>query len=135
MKTASKRAAGESVMFGLIKIAGLSAVLSAGLVSAYTPAPTDGGKLYHDRIAQSPDEAGPALRPVAFTLAAAETTGAVGTAPHRCAVQAWPNIAPDCLSAAAGTPARASVRTITIEQREGASTSTLVRLPVDGPRR
>jgi hypothetical protein len=135
MQTASKRAAGESVMFGLIKIAGLSAVLSAGLVTAYTPAPTDGGKLYHDRIAQSLDDAGLALRPIALTLAAAETTGSVEKASQRCGAQAWPNIAPDCLSAAAGTPPRASVRTITIEKRGTPNTSMLVRLPVDGPRR
>ena len=122
-------------MFGLIKIAGLSAVLSAGLVTAYTPAPADGGKLYQDRIAQSFDDVGPAVRPVAFTLASAETTGSIDKASQRCAAQAWPNIAPGCLSAAAGTPARASVRTITIEKRETPNTSTLVRLPVDGPRR
>jgi hypothetical protein len=135
MQTASKRAAGESVMFGLIKIAGLSAVLSAGLVTAYTPAPTDAGKLYNERVPQTLEDAGPAVHTVAFTLAAAETTGSIGEAPQRCAAQAWPNIAPECLSAALGTPARANVRTITIEKREGANVSTLVRLPIDGPRR
>ena len=58
-----------------------------------------------------------------------------GLAAQHCTAQAWPNIAPECLSAASGTPARASVRTITIEKRETPNTSTLVRLPVDGPRR
>lgn len=121
-------------MFGIIKIAGLSAVLSASLVTAYAPDPMAPGKLYQDRIVQA-DDAGPAARPVAFTLAAADTTGFIGKATPACAGQAWPNIAADCLSADAGMPARAAVRTITIEKRDGANTSTLVRLPVDGPRR
>jgi hypothetical protein len=133
--TASKRAAGESVMFGMIKIAGLSAVLSAGLVTGYAPEPTAGGKLYHDRIAQSFEDAAPAVRPVALKLAAADTTGSIDKAVQHCTAQAWPNIAAECLTAASGTPARASVRTITIEKRETPNTSTLVRLPVDGPRR
>ena len=122
-------------MFGLIKIAGLSAVLSAGLATGYAPEPAAGGKLYQDRVAQSFEDAAPAVRPVAVRLAAAETTGSIGKAAQHCTAQAWPNIAPECLSAASGTPARASVRTITIEKRDTPNTSTLVRLPVDGPRR
>jgi hypothetical protein len=122
-------------MFGMIKIAGLSAVLSAGLVTGFAPEPAAGGKLYQDRVAQSFEDAAPAARPVAFTLAAAETTGSIQKAAQHCTAQAWPNIAPECLSAASGTPARAGVRTITIEKRETPNTSTLVRLPVDGPRR
>ncbi len=122
-------------MFGLIKIAGLSAVLSAGLVTAYAPEPAAAGKLYQDRVARSFEDAAPAVRPVAFKLAAAETTGSIEKAAHHCTAQAWPNIAAECLSAATGTPARASVRTITIEKRDTPNTSTLVRLPVDGPRR
>ncbi|HKH95924.1 MAG TPA: hypothetical protein VKA39_05320 [Beijerinckiaceae bacterium] len=122
-------------MFGLIKIAGLSAVLSAGLVTGFAPEPAAGGKLYQDRVAQSFEDAAPAARPVAFRLAAAETTGSIEMAAQHCTAQAWPNIAAECLSAASGTPARASVRTITIEKRETPNTSTLVRLPVDGPRR
>jgi hypothetical protein len=133
--TASKRAAGESVMFGMIKIAGLSAVLSAGLVTGFAPEPAAGGKLYQDRVAQSFEDAAPSVRPVGFRLAAAETTGSIGKVAQHCTAQAWPNIAPECLTAASGTPARASVRTITIEKRETPNTSTLVRLPVDGPRR
>lgn len=133
--TASKRAAAESVRFGMIKIAGLSAVLSAGLVTGFAPEPAAGGKLYQDRVVQSSEEDAPAARPVAFRLAAAETTGSIAKAAQHCTAQAWPNIAPECLTAASGTPARASVRTITIERRETPNTSTLVRLPVDGPRR
>ena len=121
-------------MFGLVKIAGLSAVLSAGLVNAYTPAPTTGAKLYNDRIVQMADDAAPPVRTAALALPDADTTGSIQKHSDRCAGQAWPNIAPDCLSAVAGTPARAGVRTIIIEKREG-NTSTLVRLPVDGPRR
>ena len=120
-------------MFGMIKIAGLSAVLSAGLVTGFAPEPAAGGKLYQDRVAQSFEEAAPAVRPV--RLAAAETTGSIAKPAQHCIAQAWPNIAPECLSAASGTPARASVRTITIEKRDTPNTSTLVRLPVDGPRR
>ena len=122
-------------MFGMIKIAGLSAVLSAGLVTGFAPEPATGGKLYQDRVAQSFEDAAPSVRPVAVRLAAAETTGSIGKAAQDCTAQAWPNIVPECLSAASGTPARASVRTITIEKRETPNTSTLVRLPVDGPRR
>lgn len=46
-----------------------------------------------------------------------------------CASQAWPNIASECLGAPDGTPLRRSVRMITVEGREGANTSILVRLP------
>ena len=46
-----------------------------------------------------------------------------------CASQAWPNVAPECLEAASGTPVRSNVRMITVEQREGTNTSVLVRIP------
>ena len=74
-------------MFGLIKIAGLSAVLSAGLVTGFAPEPAAGGKLYQDRVAQSFEDAAPAVRPVAFTLAAAETTGSIQKAAQHCTAQ------------------------------------------------
>jgi hypothetical protein len=121
-------------MFGLVKIAGLSAVLSASLVTAYAPTPPSDGKLFHDRIAATPEDGGATVHPLAFRLGAADTTGSIEKASNRCASQAWPNIAPECLSAGGGAQARA-VRTITIEKRDEANTSTLVRLPVDGSRR
>ena len=119
-------------MFGLVKIAGLSAVLSASLVTAYAPTPPSDGKLFHDRIVAAPEDGGAAVRPL--RLSDADATGSIHKASNTCASQAWPNIAPECLSAGSGAPARA-VRTITIEKRDEANTSTLVRLPVDGPRR
>jgi hypothetical protein len=125
-------AAPESVMFGLVKIAGLSAVLSAGLVNAYTPAPETGAKLYQDRIVQSEAASVPLVRTAAYTSSQDNVKGLAGKADslRGCASQTWPNISPDCVSPGAA-PARAAVRTITIEKRDGGNTSVLVRLPTD----
>ena len=120
-------------MFGLVKIAGLSAVLSAGLVNAYTPAPETGAKLYQDRIVQSDEVSAPILRTAAYMSSQDEVKGLPGKASslRGCATQTWPHISPDCVSPGAA-PARAAVRTITIEKRDpAAGTSTLVRLPND----
>ena len=116
-------------MFGMIKIAGLSAVLSAGLVSAYNPAPAADGKLYQDRVAQSEEVVAPLVRTAAYSPDERGRGASAG-----CSAQAWPNIAPECLRGTEGAPVRA-VRTITIERRDGENTSTLVRLPADAARR
>jgi hypothetical protein len=129
-------------MFELMKIVGVSAVLSAGFVTASemqaqpSPEPVS-GKIYNDRLPQG--DAMPA-RPWRIAYAASQdesrssmSAGTKGdlmrtTTRGACASKAWPNVGPECLEAANGTPARASVRMITVEQREGANTSVLVRV-------
>jgi hypothetical protein len=132
-------------MFSTIKIAGLSAILAAGVVaaldfpqaSAAAPVPT---KAFNDRLAQADAATVPAQRVRIATQAMAETSpastaGSKGdrlvTAAADCAGQAWPNIARDCLAPADGTPARKVVRMITVETREAGNTSVLARLPVE----
>jgi len=127
-------------MFERMKIVGLSAVLSAGLMTASEVQPQPGaeamgGKIYTDRVA----EGEPAL--AGFTKAAL-VSGPRDEGPTvardgkddslgrpvqgACASQAWPHIAPECVDNSA---ARGSVRMITVEQRHGADTSVLVRVP------
>jgi hypothetical protein len=131
-------------MFELMKIVGLSAVLSAGVVTASEMGgrPDQGaasGKTYQDRIPAGEPTPAQALR---ITYAAASMDEGQGsrafkdgkgdlvrtTSQGACASQAWPNIAPECLGTADRTSPR-SVRMITVEQREGANTSVLVRIP------
>jgi hypothetical protein len=129
-------------MFELMKIVGVSAVLSAGLVTASEVVPQPAaeamsGKIYTDRVPEG--EPGP----VRFTRAAYAPTprdddhgpnvvrGGKGDALGKpvqgaCASQAWPHIASECLETG---PARGSVRMITVEQRPGTDTSVLVRVP------
>jgi hypothetical protein len=130
-------------MFELMKIVGVSAVLSAGVVTASEmrgqPASEPvSGKIYTDRvpvgdaapsrtlrIAYASRDEGQEPRMSAGTksdLLRKATQGA-------CESQAWPHITPECLESANGTPVRTSVRLITVEQREGANTSVLVRVP------
>jgi hypothetical protein len=139
-----QQAATESVMFELMKIVGLSAVLSAGVVTASEMGarPDQGaasGKIYQDRIPAG--EPGPA-QALRITYVAGNLDEGQGSqvwkggkgdllrnaSQKACTSQAWPNIAAECLEAAGGMPVR-SVRMITVEQREGANTSVLVRIP------
>jgi hypothetical protein len=122
----------EDVMVGLVKIAGVSAIL-AGLVTAFQPQGSATKRL--DRLEA---EGGAAqLRPAPAVLITgdkgAATAGRKGDfqrpAPG-CAAQVWPNISPECLISADGTPIRLATRTVTVETREGANTSVLARLPV-----
>jgi hypothetical protein len=129
-------------MFELMKIVGVSAVLSAGLVTASEMQPQPGaepvgGKIYMDRV---PEGEPVRIERAAYTAAprdedrgaqtVREGKGApLAKASAACSSQAWPHIAPECLAAAEGASARGSVRTITVEQRQGANTSVLVRLP------
>jgi hypothetical protein len=131
-------------MFELMKIVGVSAVLSAGFVTASEMQPqpgreTAGGKIYTDRLPQGDMPArvwqitySPASGP---DESRSQTSGGtkgdlLRKAPHgACASQAWPNIAPQCLESVGGNPVRSGVRMITVEQREGANTSVLVRVP------
>ena len=128
-------------MFELMKIVGVSAVLSAGLVTASEMQPqpaaeATGGKIYMDRVPegepariwkavyaterQDADQAVPTARD-----GKGDALGKVQKA--GCASQAWPHIAPECLAGPDGQ-AR-GVRMITVEQRQGANTSMLVRVP------
>ena len=121
-------------MLEAVKIAGLSAVLSAGLVtaSAIPGMPVAGavdGKIYTDRVADAP---APRLVAYAVSSAAATVQGkgdSLHVASDRCAAQAWPHIPQECLTAVGTASARKTVRAITLEQRDGANTSVLVRLP------
>ncbi|WP_375457643.1 hypothetical protein [uncultured Enterovirga sp.] len=120
-------------MITIFKLAGLSAVLSAGVVTAYeapkAPAP-DSGKIYHDRIA--PDA------PISLADASSVITQktVMSDASPDCGAQIWPYVASTCIANASDAPARKAVRTITIERRDAPNTSTLVRLPAEtAPRR
>ncbi len=132
-------------MIELMKNVGVSAVLSAGFVTASEMQMTTGrepasGKIYTDRLPQGDAVPAPGSR-LTYAAGGLETgerpqtsTDTKGDllrkAPQRaCASQAWPNVAPECLEAAHGTPVRSGVRMITVEQREGANTSVLVRVP------
>ena len=137
---------GVNKMFATFKMIGLASALSAGVVTAYdlpqmrdTAAPA--GKTYYDRVLPSDPIEG--SRTITVAAAMPETTGSVkvATQPGKgdqlrtdptCASQTWPNISRDCLVAENGTPVRKAARTITIEKREGANTSTLVRVPATG---
>jgi hypothetical protein len=131
-------------MFELMKIVGLSAVLSAGLVTASEVQPQAGsepvaGKIYTDRVPEGEPAPARFMRAAYAAAPQDEARGGQGALEGKgdrlgqgqaaCASQAWPHIAPECLGGAAG-PARGSVRVITVEQRLDANTSALVRLPV-----
>jgi hypothetical protein len=132
-------------MFELMKIVGVSAVLSAGLVTASEMQPQPaaeltGGKIYTDRVPEG--EPTRLWKAVYTTDHRAEEQGTataragkgdlLGKASQgACAAQAWPHIAPECLAGAEGGSPR-DVRMITVEQRQGANTSVLMRVPASG---
>jgi len=121
-------------MIGLLKIAGLSAVLSAGLVAAFDGsfAPERSlaaGTKRLDRLAQGTGE--PARAQNGSDRTASGHRNSMRSASAGCAEQAWPYIAPACVASTQGAPVRAAARLITIEQRhEDANTSVLVRVPL-----
>ncbi|HEX8165377.1 MAG TPA: hypothetical protein VF601_06255 [Beijerinckiaceae bacterium] len=131
-------------MIASFKMIGLVSALSAGVVTAYDlPAPSaaPAGKTFYDRVLPSDEIEAP--KTVAYALSIPETTGSVKAAAQSgkgdqlrtdpaCSAQTWPNISRECLVAEDGTPIRKPARTITIEKREGANTSTLVRVPSTG---
>ena len=109
-------------MITVLKLASLSAVLSASIVTAFdAPAPVPPGsvKLYHNRIVADADTA-----PARYADAAGSRV-ASDAASGGCGQQTWPYVSGDCV---AGAPRRV-VRTITVERRDELATSTLVRLP------
>ena len=133
-------------MFECIRIAGLSALLAAGIVAVIEVPQARGtvpsGKIFVDRL--QPSEPGAAARryapPVgAETADLVDRRGPAGSGRgdrlrndpiEGCAAQTWPNIDRDCLIPVEGTPIRKAVRTITIETREGSNVSVLARVPV-----
>lgn len=111
-------------MMGLVKMAGLSAVLAAGLVTAFdapqaVATTTTTVKTYEDRVA--PEPAGPVVLAQANRLTVSDAAPVEAS----CRSQTWPYVSTEC----AGAEGRKPVRTITIERRDTANTSTLVRLP------
>ena len=135
-------------MIASFKMIGLASALSAGVVTAYDlprPSAEPAGKTFYDRILPSDEIEAPKT---VVALSIPETTGSVQASAQpgkgdrlgdqlkgqdpACSAQTWPNISRDCLVAENGTPIRKATRTITIEKREGANTSTLVRVPSAG---
>ena len=128
-------------MLTWIKIAGLSAILAAGVVTASGntgQAAITPGKISYDRLPSSSDL--PEVWSEARALVGAPTTPRSDFASGKgdrwsarseadCSRQAWPYISDACLTPAGDARAPRPVRTITVETREGANTSVLVRVP------
>jgi hypothetical protein len=128
-------------MLATFKTIGLVSALTAGVVTAYDlpqarDAAQPGGKTFYDRVLPSEPIAAPKALIVAIAIP--EHTGSVKQegkgdalpgATAACAAQTWPNISRDCVAAENGTEVRKPVRTITMEKRDSANVSTLVRLP------
>ena len=129
-------------MLGILKLAAVSAVLSAGVVAfdgisvARETGPVP-AKTFTDRVPAS----GVAAEPVQVAYAGVTpgdrhavevaTTGKGDSQREKpmksCEAQTWPNIARHCIASSDAEP-RKLVRTITIESREGANTSVLARV-------
>ena len=125
-------------MIQWIKIAGLSAIMAAGVVTAFGDtgqAAIAEGKLFQGRLPASSDipemrsqaRRGPAVSGHGFASGKGDRWSARTEAD--CSTQAWPYIAAECLTPAGEARSPRPVRTITIENREGANTSVLVRVP------
>ena len=134
-------------MFATFKMIGLASALSAGVVTAYdlpqlrdNAAPA--GKTFYDRVLPSEEIQAPVT--LAYAASLPETTGSekevrqdgkgdqLKSLDATCSNQTWPNISRDCLVAENGATIRKPARTVTIEKREGANTSVLVRVPATG---
>jgi hypothetical protein len=120
-------------MFGLVKIAGMSAVLAAGLVTlSEMPRAAVPGKAYTDRVAvegeaapQALAYAAPRATPVASESAQGERKGDRQQRPtDACSRQVWPHVTPSCMAEGGR-----NVRVVTLETRVGEATSALVRVP------
>ena len=109
-----------------IRIAGISAVLAAGVVgygdtgSAATPA----GKAFTDRL----PSAGEIATRVAGTPSGAQGKGDRKTSASNCGAQTWPSVPAECVTRVGETGPARQVRTITMETRDAPNTSTLVRV-------
>ena len=128
-------------MMQWFKIAGLSAILAAGVVTAFGntgQAASNPGKLFHDRLPSSNDvpQVGPETRALAVAPATSDQVVGSGKsdrldarAQADCATQVWPYISAGCLIPVGEARAPRPVRTIAVETREGPNTSVLVRVP------
>lgn len=124
-------------MFTIVKMASLSALLSAGLVTAYNnPVPATASpaeKAFIERLPQMADAT------MTSTVVDPDTVMQTGSLKgnrqlvrnQACAGETWPAISASCLTSADGTPVRKPVRTITLEHRAGQNTSVLVRVPAE----
>lgn len=104
-------------MSTILKIAGLSAVLAAGLVAATLPtgASVPTAKAFTERLSEAASaHSAPQAKPAGDALPA-----------NPCAKAVWPYLPRDCFA-----QDRRSVRTIAIEPRDAANTATPVRAPV-----
>jgi hypothetical protein len=114
------------------KLAGVSALLSAGLVTGYPatapqPAPASGGKMFYERVTDAPTVAAVAPASTAGKLARIDVNSAaksdrVRTRPEiRCTDGAWVLAPADCVPNFDASSARTS------EIRTSANLSSLVR--------
>ncbi len=117
------------------KLIGVAAALLAGVVTAYeVPQARDSAapvKAYYDRVLPSDEASARGVAPsgAAWVDVALKSGKGDRLRETGCAAQTWPNISRECLAAENGAPIRTIVRTITIEQRDVANTSTLMRVP------
>jgi hypothetical protein len=130
---------GEVAMLGFVKMSALSAVLSFGVVTAYNQMPVAAepgqGKLYQDRVVPEAESELSTGSIGGMPPSNEAVTGGrkadrlMPGAPDGCHQQAWPYVAPSCLSRSDGRASPSRVRMITVESRAGANTSVLTRMP------
>ena len=123
-------------MRGFVKMSALSAFLSFTLVTAYNQAWSSqpdaaGGKLYQDRLTDESPAPTAARTTVATPLQPVSAGRKGDRLPARggCADQTWPYISAACLTPETGGAKPRTVRVVTVEERPGANTSVLVRIP------
>jgi hypothetical protein len=122
-------------MLASLKAIGVTAAISAGVVTAYdhpamrfTEAPA--GKTFYERILPSEPTAAPGALAYAAPAAGEVKEGksdSLRLFDDSCG--RWPNLSRDCIVSTTGSTVRVPTRTITIERREGENTTILVRLP------
>lgn len=130
-------------MLTVLKIAGLSALLSAALVTAFegrsAARTTESVKTYQDRVeADLPAHVAARVASVRLADLSGQVPGpdinraAKGDVPKaattdRCAGQAWPHLPRDCMAPAEGAPIRKAVRVISLETRDGVAASSVAK--------
>ena len=126
-------------MFITKSMVALSALLSAGLVTAFAVAsPAEPSAAL--QVAQRFPAATEMFAPMSVTSFAGQKAGQQPAIDGRkndrmplaetCSREDWPYLSQQCLISADGAPVRKVQRVITIERRIGESTSELARLPV-----
>ncbi len=122
-----------------IRIAGISAILAAGVVAfgEAGSAATTSRKIFTDRLSESADAGGRAATTDRLAVVVAGSpSGAAGVkssrltpAASKCRLEAWPYVSGECIASGEGTNASRPVRMITLEKRDAPATSVLVRVP------